>query len=394
MSVKTDSPELLKAQLNALSRLIPLLYFILVANAWVLSYSFFGNAPNWLTIYVPLALTTICALRLVVWWRKRGALLTDQRAAVELRRTNKMAVIMGPGFTLWGFALFSYGDAYAQAHIGMFLLIAMLGSMLCLIHLRSAALILAATVALPFAIFFASTGVTSLVGIAINVMMVTVAGVIIILIQYRDFMRMVEAQKQTELLSDENLRLANLDSLTELPNRRAFFSRLNEAFDYAKTTGTRLALGIIDLDGFKPVNDLYGHATGDRLLVEVAARLSSLNSQQEVYFISRLGGDEFAYIVTDAAGDEALVAQGDKITADQPRPRPRLARTVHPGGRTRRHHRPAYPPAAAQGARGRLLLVRGCQAVLQPVGARSQLSRSNAVHRQHHREQQFRCPQA
>jgi len=314
MSVRTDKPDLLRAQLTALSRLVPLLYFILVANAWVLSFTFFGNAPNWLTIYVSLALSLVCGLRLVAWWAKRNAVLTDQKAAHELRRTNRISGVLGIAFVAWAFALFPYGDTYAKVHIGLFLTIAMLGSMLCLIHLRSAALIVAITVSVPFVAFFASTGIPSFVGMALNVMLVTVAVIIVILIQYRDFTRMVEAQTKTETLSNENLRLANLDSLTDLPNRRAFFAALGEAFGRARSKGTRLALGIIDLDGFKPVNDLYGHAAGDRLLVEVAGRLDSFCAAHDI-FVSRLGGDEFAYIVTDASDDAGLIERGEEIAA-------------------------------------------------------------------------------
>jgi diguanylate cyclase (GGDEF)-like protein len=316
MSVNADNPELLRAQLTALSRLVPLLYSILVANAWVLASTFFGKAPNWLGVYVALVLSIFCAVRLTQWWRKRGLVptVTKEQAVYELRRTNKLAGILGVAFSIWAIALFPYGDAYAQAHVALFLTMAMLGSMLCLIHLRSAAMIVAITVSVPFVVFFALSGVPTFLGTAINVMLVTVAAVIVILIQYRDFTRMVEAQKRTEMLSNENLRLANLDSLTDLPNRRAFFAHLDKAFERAQLQGSRLALGIIDLDGFKPVNDLYGHATGDKLLIEVAARLSSICSS-ETFFMSRLGGDEFAYVIMDAPNDAALVAQGHEIAA-------------------------------------------------------------------------------
>ena len=312
MAVSADNTELLRAQLNALSRLIPLLYFILVANAWVLAVTFLGMAPNWLSIHVALALSAVCAVRLVQWWRKKDVVLTDRQAVHELRRTNKIAAILGIAFSAWAIALFPYGDAHAQAYVGTFLIMAMLCCMLCLIHLRSAALIVALTVSIPFIVFFASTGIPTLIGTAINVMLVTVAVVIVILIQYRDFTRMVEAQKRTEQLSNENLRLANLDSLTGLPNRRAFFAHLQEALAGARSRGARMALGIIDLDGFKPVNDLYGHAVGDKLLVEVAARLSAHGCCGS-FFMSRLGGDEFAYVVTDAPDDDALIAQGEEI---------------------------------------------------------------------------------
>ena len=314
MTVSVDNSELLRAQLDALSRLIPLLYFMLVANAWVLAITFLGKAPDWLGIHVALLLSAICAVRLVQWWRKKDVVLSDRQAAHELRRTNKIAGVLGVAFSTWAIALFPYGDAYAQSYVGTFLCVTMLCCMLCLIHLRSAALVVALSGSIPLVVFFAMTGVPSLIGTAINVALVTVAVVIVILIQYRDFTRMVEARKRSEMLSDENMRLANLDSLTGLPNRRAFFAELERAFAQASATGTRMALGIVDLDGFKPVNDLYGHAVGDRLLVEVAARLSAHRSSGSV-FMSRLGGDEFAYLVTDAPDDDALVAQGEEIAA-------------------------------------------------------------------------------
>lgn len=312
MAVKSDDTELLRAQLNALSRLIPLLYFILVANAWVLAFTFRGKAPDWLSIYVALVLSAVCAIRLVQWWRKKGLVLTDRQAAQELRRTNKISAVLGVAFPAWAIALFPFGDAHAQAYVGMFLTITMLACMLCLIHLRSAAVIVAVTVSVPLVVFFLATGIPTLVGTAINVTLVTVAMVVVVLIQYRDFTRMVEAQKRTEMLSNENLCLANLDSLTDLPNRRAFFAHLERTFAAAQAQGARMALGIIDLDGFKPVNDLYGHPVGDRLLVEVAARLSA-HRPCEHFFLARLGGDEFAYLVADAVDDVALVAQGEGI---------------------------------------------------------------------------------
>lgn len=312
MTVRSDDTALLRAQVNALSRLVPLLYFILVANAWVLASSFLGKAPDWLSIYIAGFLSVVCAFRLFQWWRRKGIRLTHEQAANELRRTNKIAGVLGISFSAWAIALFPYGDPYAQGSIGTFLTVSMLGSMLCLIHLRSAALIVALTVSIPFVAFFASVGVATLLGIAINVMLVTIAVVIVILIQNRDFTRMIEAQQRTETLSNENLRLANLDSLTDLPNRRAFFAHLGKVFAAAHGDGARIALGIIDLDGFKPVNDLYGHAVGDKLLVEVARRLASHRPTANT-FMSRLGGDEFAYVVVDAPTNAALIEQGDEL---------------------------------------------------------------------------------
>lgn len=88
---------------------------------------------------------------------------------------------------------------------------------------------------------------------------------------------------------------ANHDPLTGLANRALFNEILGHQLAVSKRDKTSLSLAIIDLDGFKPVNDVHGHATGDRLLCQVAARLT--DSIRESDLAARLGGDEFAVIL-------------------------------------------------------------------------------------------------
>lgn len=91
--------------------------------------------------------------------------------------------------------------------------------------------------------------------------------------------------------------LAYHDPLTGLFNRKAFLEKLTETIGEARRyEGTRAVL-YLDLDSFKKVNDIHGHEVGDRLLVEVAARLRSTVRQCD--YISRLGGDEFTVILTN-----------------------------------------------------------------------------------------------
>ena len=94
--------------------------------------------------------------------------------------------------------------------------------------------------------------------------------------------------------------LATHDPLTSLPNRTLFHERLDE-----QLTGDRpIAVLLIDLDGFKEVNDTLGHALGDELLVEIGRRLRPLLPEPDL--VARLGGDEFAVIIEAADGAEAL----------------------------------------------------------------------------------------
>lgn len=72
-----------------------------------------------------------------------------------------------------------------------------------------------------------------------------------------------------------------------------------------------LAVGVLDLDGFKPVNDLYGHSVGDRLLMLVAERLTTAAS--DTVHVSRLGGDEFALVIKGDISNEALLMFGKHL---------------------------------------------------------------------------------
>ncbi len=104
-------------------------------------------------------------------------------------------------------------------------------------------------------------------------------------------------------------RLALYDSLTGLPNRTLFFDRMNLLLAMAKRNSYVLALLFLDLDGFKQVNDTFGHDAGDDLLRQVADRLS--NAMRKSDTVARMGGDEFIGLCgrIEAADDAAVVAK-------------------------------------------------------------------------------------
>jgi len=92
-------------------------------------------------------------------------------------------------------------------------------------------------------------------------------------------------------------KFANYDTLTKLPNRRFFFKRLEQVIGESERDTSKFALLFIDLDGFKGINDEYGHAVGDEVLITVGKRL--LKCIRENDFVARLGGDEFAIIIQE-----------------------------------------------------------------------------------------------
>ena len=109
---------------------------------------------------------------------------------------------------------------------------------------------------------------------------------------------------RTARLSQEQERLALLDPLTGLANRKALRLRIEQTIADRGSGSRRLALLLLDLDGFKEVNDTLGHGVGDRLLIEVAHRL--VRSVDESTMVARLGGDEFAILAPDLDADQAL----------------------------------------------------------------------------------------
>ncbi|MDG6078725.1 GGDEF and EAL domain-containing protein [Erythrobacter litoralis] len=121
-----------------------------------------------------------------------------------------------------------------------------------------------------------------------------------------------DVTKQRES-NDKIAYLARYDTLTQLPNRMMLTEALGDALDYAQQWKTRCALLIIDLDRFKAVNDSLGHPVGDRMLGEVAARLSSLMGDGET--CGRLGGDEFAVVIRDVSNRKQIETLAKTIIA-------------------------------------------------------------------------------
>ena len=119
-----------------------------------------------------------------------------------------------------------------------------------------------------------------------------------------DITREYKAQQDT-------VRRATHDALTDLPNRILLQDRLEQSIQRAQRSGDRFAVLLIDLDGFKPVNDEYGHLAGDQVLQEIARRLKAQLRVTDT--AARLGGDEFVVIVSDVGERDADLAAATKL---------------------------------------------------------------------------------
>lgn len=113
--------------------------------------------------------------------------------------------------------------------------------------------------------------------------------------------------KETERLAH----LAHYDQLTEIPNRYLLLDRISHLIAQSQRKQKHFALLYIDLDNFKPVNDSRGHAFGDRVLKEVAARLKKSIRNSDT--IARIGGDEFVLLLEDTTSKDSITAMAETL---------------------------------------------------------------------------------
>jgi diguanylate cyclase (GGDEF)-like protein/PAS domain S-box-containing protein len=134
-------------------------------------------------------------------------------------------------------------------------------------------------------------------------------------IGYRGVSRDITEQKQAE---ERILHQALYDALTDLPNRGLAMDRLAQDIRQAARTGRQVAVLFLDLDDFKKINDSLGHDTGDRLLVEVAARLGGCLRGGDT--VGRLGGDEFIVLLPQLKSPDEAGSVADKLLQSLSRP--------------------------------------------------------------------------
>ncbi|MHB8147434.1 MAG: diguanylate cyclase domain-containing protein [Vulcanimicrobiaceae bacterium] len=128
-----------------------------------------------------------------------------------------------------------------------------------------------------------------------------------------------ESALSTQALRNTELRMIALtDPLTGIANRLAFYDEVQVSIDRARDEGTAVGVLFIDVDGFKGVNDAYGHSTGDELLRIIARRLAMVVRDQDM--AARIGGDEFAVLVREIDGSSELERARERVLAafDEP----------------------------------------------------------------------------
>jgi diguanylate cyclase (GGDEF)-like protein len=303
-----NDPALAVAQAISLRRQLPLLYGLLLINSLAVAITHRDHAPTFLTLSVPAALFTVTTIRMFHWFGAAQRGVPDPaKARSQIRAITMLAGPVALAYCAWSLALSPYGGPFEQAHVGLYIATTVIGCIFCLVVLPQAAMLVAVAVLPAFVVMCIMRQQLIFVTIGINVTLVLGVLMRVLLNSFQNFHQRVRSSsilsaqhQELQRLNEDNHKLALTDSLTSLPNRRKFYADLDTLTTDA--AGAPFAVGVLDLDRFKPINDTYGHQIGDRLLVAIALRLRETASPAcRVY---RLGGDEFGLIDFDVDGFE------------------------------------------------------------------------------------------
>lgn len=281
--------------LRVLTRRLGVLYAAALVTLWLCAWRFHGSAPARLTIVAPFALSALVVWRLVYWHRVRHHEATRAVVLKSIAKLQTVGPLVGLAFSLWGVSLFPYGDPLQQDMIHYLTVVTALIATLCLCATPVASILLVvALMAPPTVAFIGSPNANSEAVAAIQAMLLAVTAFVAFAYQ-RDFLALIDArrlisqsERQLKAIAEREALLASIDPLTGLLNRRAILDYLKHSVD----AGT-VKLAMIDLDGFKDINDSLGHAEGDFVLREIGERLASHCAD---CLVGRLGGDEFAIL--------------------------------------------------------------------------------------------------
>ncbi|SNY92213.1 diguanylate cyclase (GGDEF) domain-containing protein [Cohaesibacter sp. ES.047] len=308
-----DNLNLKKAQLEALSTQLPIMYAIILICGGLLSYEYVGIAPDWLTFYPMLASMIVVLPRIVHWLNFDAKTVNTRTATMKLTSVIHSAGAIAFAFSVWVTLLYQFGDDLLKAHTAFFMAFSVVTCIFCLSVLPPAAVVVSVIVASSLFVYAWTQWDMLAFGALTNLTLVCIGMLIVSRRGFQSFKQMVSEQARSQQLADVNFELANRDNLTGLANRRSFYAHLEHECLTSCAEAYSLAVGSIDLDEFKLVNDLYSHLLGDELLKEVGHRLDEFHKVYSDVTFFRIGGDEFVFTFRNPASTEDCQTVGDEI---------------------------------------------------------------------------------
>lgn len=314
--------ELLDARCANLSGRLPTLYGVVLINVLVLARGFAGSAPPLLTVWIPLLLTGAIGWRITFWAMMRAGLVSTEKGRYAVKSLPISGFILACILVGWAIALYGFGNDPQRSLVHYIIAITCVTGVLGMTHSPATAAVMALGVIVPSSTVFlmhehpnrfAVVGVLALVG-----------GLLLLVIrsQNQDFVALVtsrqdlaEREREASELARRNHLQATRDALTGALNRRGilddFASRLIQPVDGEPW------LALLDLDGFKLINDTHGHAAGDAVLRAVSERIDNWPG---IAASGRMGGDEFAIVLPAKLDRKSAGALLDALASEIAQP--------------------------------------------------------------------------
>lgn len=292
-----EATEQLRAAYAGLKRHVPLLYAVVLANVMGIHVAMGGEATSLSSPAPPLVLLILWRLR--HWLRAKKVQFSAQQIETELRKTFVYAVIIAGTFSAWAQYLLA-ADPASTTSVVFFSTLATIGCAYSLSSHVPAATVPLGLLGAPIALRLMVSGDSVHFGMGLSFLLVMALTWRLLRAQNRAVLdlvssgiRLEQENCRAQAAESDSRRLASIDSLTEIANRRALLNEMQRA----KELRSPSALALIDLDGFKPINDAFGHHSGDLVLKKVAQRLKDRFGAEAT--VARMGGDEFALFWRD-----------------------------------------------------------------------------------------------
>jgi diguanylate cyclase (GGDEF)-like protein len=313
---------LLHEQYRSVARLGPYVHAVVILAAAALCGATARTSSLLDGVLLPAALIAVSMFRLISWLKARAGV---ERVTLDVaRREVRGAGVLGPtlafALSLMAATSTSQGSVLEFALALVAVWVAAAACAFCLNALGDASSVVVAAATAPLIVAFLIRGADLTLWLAA---LMTVAACFVIRMlgeNFRMFAEIVrsrfaiaEKQRAAENATQAAMTIALTDDLTALPNRRCFQGQLADRIRTGTGAACPFAVGLIDLDGFKPINDIHGHPAGDDILRQVAVRLAG--AMEGRGSAARMGGDEFAILCDGIATRAEAVALRDEIQA-------------------------------------------------------------------------------
>ncbi|MFC4296066.1 putative bifunctional diguanylate cyclase/phosphodiesterase [Novosphingobium tardum] len=306
----------------SLSHRLPILYAVILFNIFALAIGFAHTAPPSLTVWAPLVMTAGIGSRIWHWVPHRVARRSAGDRARDVHRLGQISLVLVVTVVWWAMALYTYGNRDEQSLVHYFTAISCFVAILAFSQSLAVALRVGLGVMVPSSIWFMTHGHPNAPLVVFVQFAVTGLLLLICREHQSDFLalersrqELLAREREAAAMAERRRIEAAIDPLTGAANRRTILARLADALDDHGRPTPWLAL--VDLDGFKHINDTYGHGAGDAVLCAVTSRIADA---AQIMAFGRLGGDEFALLLDGELDSEGASAVVDALAAHIRRP--------------------------------------------------------------------------